>query len=60
MTVIVVWLLQIPGLLLAGGVLLVWIAYRLLVPEAEAEAVARRRADDLLGRDADHRRSPTR
>lgn len=33
MTAIVVWLLKIPGLLLAGGVLLVWIAYRLLLPE---------------------------
>ena len=37
MTVIVVWLLHIPGLLLAGGLLLFWIAYRLLVPEAEGE-----------------------
>ncbi len=37
MTVLVVWLLQIPGLLFAGGVLLVWIAYRLLLPD-EAEA----------------------
>ena len=34
MTVIVVWLLNIPGLLLAGGTLLVWIAYRLLRPDA--------------------------
>ena len=33
MTVIVVWLLQIPGLLLAGGLALLWIAYRLLLPE---------------------------
>ena len=33
MTVIVVWLLHIPGLLLAGGLLLLWIAYRLLLPE---------------------------
>ena len=33
MTVIVVWLLKIPGLLLAGGLLLVWIAYRLLLPD---------------------------
>lgn len=33
MTLIVVWLLKIPGLLLAGGLLLVWIAYRLLLPE---------------------------
>jgi YjbE family integral membrane protein len=30
LTVAVLWLLQIPGLLLAGGMLLVWIAYRLL------------------------------
>ena len=33
MTVIVVWLLHIPGLLLAGGLMLLWIAYRLLLPE---------------------------
>jgi YjbE family integral membrane protein len=32
LTVGVLWLLQVPGLMLAGGVLLVWIAYRLLVP----------------------------
>jgi len=31
MTLIVVWLLKIPGLMLIGGLLLVWIAYRLLV-----------------------------
>jgi YjbE family integral membrane protein len=30
MTLLVVWLLKIPGLLLAGGALLVWIAYKLL------------------------------
>ena len=30
MTLAVVWLLKIPGLAAAGGVLLVWIAYRLL------------------------------
>lgn len=30
MTMLVVWLLKIPGLLAIGGVLLVWIAYRLL------------------------------
>ncbi len=30
LTVAVLWLLQIPGLMLAGGVLLAWIAYRLL------------------------------
>ena len=38
MTVIVVWLLKIPGLLVAGGLMLVWIAYQLLRPdEAEGE-----------------------
>lgn len=31
MTVIVVWLLKIPGLLLVGGAMLLWIAYRLLI-----------------------------
>jgi YjbE family integral membrane protein len=33
MTVSVVWLLKIPGLMLLGGVGLVWIAYKLLVPQ---------------------------
>ncbi len=31
MTVVVVWLLNIPGLLLVGGALLLWIAYKLLI-----------------------------
>jgi YjbE family integral membrane protein len=35
MTLIVVWLLQIPGLLLAGGLVLIWIAYKLLLPDRE-------------------------
>ncbi len=30
LTVMVLWLLQVPGLMAAGGALLVWIAYRLL------------------------------
>ena len=39
MTVLVVWLLNIPGLLFAGGAMLVWIAYRLLRPnEDEAQS----------------------
>ena len=39
MTMLVVWLLQVPGLLFAGGVALIWIAYKLLLPEeAAAEA----------------------
>ena len=33
MTLVVVWLLKIPGLLFIGGALLIWIAYRLLLPE---------------------------
>ena len=33
MTLGVVWLLMVPGLLLVGGALLIWIAYRLLLPE---------------------------
>lgn len=35
MTLGVVWLLKIPGLMLLGGLGLVWIAYKLLAPEAE-------------------------
>ena len=38
MTVVVVWLLKIPGLLLLGGALLLWIAVRLLAPEDEQGA----------------------
>ena len=32
MTLVVVWLLKIPGLLLAGGALLIWISIKLLAP----------------------------
>ncbi|MCC9648844.1 TerC family protein [Rubrivivax sp. JA1029] len=35
MTLAVVWLLKVPGLMLVGGLGLVWIAYKLLVPQAE-------------------------
>jgi YjbE family integral membrane protein len=35
MTLIVVWLLKIPGLLLAGGLLLIWIAYKLIAPKQD-------------------------
>jgi YjbE family integral membrane protein len=35
LTLAVVWLLKLPGLLFAGGALLVWIAYRLLVPDED-------------------------
>ncbi|MEO8808263.1 MAG: YjbE family putative metal transport protein, partial [Burkholderiaceae bacterium] len=33
MTIGVVWLLKIPGLMLVGGLGLVWIAYKLLTPQ---------------------------
>jgi YjbE family integral membrane protein len=35
LTLMVVWLLQFPGLLFMGGALLIWIAYKLLLPEHE-------------------------
>jgi len=37
MTIGVVWLLKIPGLMLVGGVGLVWIAYKLLAPQPHDE-----------------------
>ena len=37
MTLVVVWLLNIPGLLLAGGALLLWIAYKLLINSDNGE-----------------------
>ncbi len=36
MTLVVVWLLKIPGLLLLGGALLVWIAWKLLADNDES------------------------
>jgi YjbE family integral membrane protein len=35
MTLAVVWLLEIPGLLFVGGVALIWIGYKLLLPDDE-------------------------
>lgn len=37
MTLVVVYLLNIPGLMLIGGLLLVWIAYKLLIPGSDGE-----------------------
>lgn len=37
MTLVVVYLLKIPGLMLIGGLLLVWIAYKLLNPGKEED-----------------------
>lgn len=35
LTLVVVALLKVPGLLFAGGLMLVWIAYKLLIPDEE-------------------------
>lgn len=45
-TIAVVWLLKIPGLLLVGGLLLVWIAYKLLLDDSGEHNVE---AKDSLG-----------
>lgn len=39
-TLAVVWLLGIPGLMLIGGILLIWIAYKLLQDDKEDEVKA--------------------
>ena len=50
MTLVVVWLLQVPGLMLVGGALLVWIAYRLLLPEeVESDAHSVRAVGSFWG-----------
>ena len=38
MTIGVVWLLKVPGLLMVGGIALLWIAYRLLTQSDDGEA----------------------
>jgi len=38
MTLIVVYLLKVPGLMLIGGLLLVWIAYKLLIPSHDEDS----------------------
>lgn len=38
-TLVVVWLLKLPALLLIGGVILIWIAYKLLVDKNEHENI---------------------
>lgn len=48
MTLVVVWLLKVPGLMLVGGALLVWIAYKLLTDKKdEGEHVSA--ADNFWG-----------
>jgi len=38
MTIGVVWLLKIPGLMLVGGLGLVWIAYKLLADQEDGDS----------------------
>jgi YjbE family integral membrane protein len=47
MTLVVVWLLQIPGLRFAGGLALVWIAWKLLAPKAEDGKAHAKPADNF-------------
>jgi predicted tellurium resistance membrane protein TerC len=46
----IVWLLQIPGLLLIGGLLLLPIAYRLAVPAKEEDEHGHTAADSFWAR----------
>ncbi|WP_017379361.1 TerC family protein [Paenisporosarcina sp. TG-14] len=36
-TLAIVWLLKIPGLQVTGGIILIWIAYKLLIEDSEIE-----------------------
>ena len=49
MTVVVVWLLKIPGLLLLGGAMLLWIAMKLLVPVPAGAEDGHSMADNFWG-----------
>lgn len=40
MAMMVVWILKVPGFMLAGGLALIWIAYKLLTPQDQASAHA--------------------
>ena len=49
MTVVVVWLLKIPGLLLVGGALLLWIAVKLLKPVDHGDEGGHTGSNTFLG-----------
>lgn len=49
MTVTVVWLLNIPGLMLVGGALLLWIAVKLLAPQEGGAEEGHSGADSFWG-----------
>jgi YjbE family integral membrane protein len=47
MTLVVVWLLMVPGLRFLGGLALVWIAYKLLVPKPHGEGLHGKPVDNF-------------
>ena len=47
MTLVVVWLLMVPGLRFLGGLALVWIAYKLLVPRQGEDGAHGKPADNF-------------
>ncbi len=49
MTLVVVWLLMVPGLRLLGGLALVWIAYKLLAPDHAEHGAHGKPADSFWG-----------
>ena len=49
MTLVVAWLLMVPGLRFLGGLGLVWIAYKLLVPKPHDANAHGRPVDDFWG-----------
>ena len=49
MAIIVVWILNVPGFMLAGGIALVWIARKLLTPEEDANASTNAPAASFAG-----------
>ena len=49
MAIVVVWILNVPGFMLAGGLALIWIARKLLMPEAEGKEAVKAPAATLGG-----------
>jgi YjbE family integral membrane protein len=49
LTLVVVWLLMIPGLLFVGGLTLTWIAYKLLVPKQDKANAHDKPIDNFWG-----------
>jgi YjbE family integral membrane protein len=49
MTVGVVWLLKVPGLMMVGGIGLIWIAYKLLAPQGENDSHGHPQATTFMG-----------